>query len=272
MATEGKTVTIQHLSSDQANLGRTENDSELPSTSGGGGIGAWISSHKLMLAIIGGGAVLGLIVFFYIKNNQATQAAAATTTDGATTDTTTTSPDGTATGTTSGVDFSPIENLLNQEQTSLDAILNAEQSEQGTPQSGPTQGCPSGMHHAGGKSNGKCICNEPNMINKGDHCEKKTMTTKKGGGADYNIGGGYEVSSSPMFQDLNVGFGNPYRHNGHRMIYALGGSITERESDGGQLFTIYNRGGGFGRYAFGRSVNLGGNFGTIRHMPPTRIR
>ena len=260
---QGKTVTIQHLSSDQANLGHTENDNALPDTSGGGGgIGGWISGHKMMLAIIGGGAILGLIVYFYFKNQQTT--AAATDTSGAATDTTSgtdTSPTGTATGTTSGTDFSPIENLLNQQQQSLDQILNAESGETGTTSSG---NCPSGMH----KCAKGCCCNGKNMVNKGDHCVPQTKPpAKKGGNVPFEsaLGGGYEIMSSPHLSDMQVGIDNPYRHHMSRSVYAMGGGYD----------TTYS-----GKLVEGNQIESGLLKGPVRgvrgpimsggHMPPFR--
>ncbi len=209
---EGKTVTIQHLSSEQA--GQTSTDTQLPETTGGGGIGGWISQNRMMLLIVGGGAVLGLIIYFYIKNQNAQTAAAATTDTGSSTDGTTTSP-----GSTGAPDFSPIENLLNQLQQSSDttnqdlAQLLAQQ--QGTTSGG---GCPSGMHKCTHEKSG-CCCDGKNMVNKGDHCVKKGA---KGGMEDAQ----FALGGSDMFNDM-FNMREPFRNTGHKMVYALGGGYSE---------------------------------------------
>lgn len=225
---EGKTVTIQHLSSEQAQ--QTATDTQLPDASSGGGIGGWISQHRMMLLIVGGGAVLGLIIYFYVKNQNAQTAAAATTDTGASTDGSTTSPDGSTSGNpTSGVDFSPIENLLNQLQQSSDTTnqdLSALLAAEGTPTS-TGGGCPSGMH----KCAKGCCCNGKNMVNKGDHCEKKG--SNKGGAEDHV----FALGGSDMFNDM-FQTREPFRNTGHRMIYAMGGSVyhgREEEATGRKI-------------------------------------
>ena len=91
-----------------------------------------------------------------------------------TTSSDTTSSDGTGLppaqlgdGSSSGVDFSPVTDLLNQ-------LIAAETAENTTSSIPPTQPCPKGMHRT---RSGKCKCNGRNMVNMGTHCEKKGKTS-----------------------------------------------------------------------------------------------
>lgn len=244
---EGKTVTIQHLSSEQAQ--QTATDTQLPDTSGGGGIGGWISQHRIMLLIVGGGAILGIIIYFYIKNQNAQTQASSTTDTGSPTDGTTTAP-----GQPGSVDLSPLENLMNQLQQQQDLtnqdlaqILAQEQGEPGTTSGG---GCPHDMHKCGkmGPPNNGCCCNKKNMVNKGTHCEPKKGA--KGGAEDH----AFALGGSDMFNDM-FQVREPFRNTGHRMnYYALGGSeVTYHGKPGTSL-----------------NAQQAGKLGIFPHFPTTK--
>ena len=259
-----------------------------------GGIGAWISSHKLMLSVGLAGGIIALIAIMYFRNQQVgipNTAGTTTDTTGTTTDGTTSYPsvdDGT-TSSTGAPDYSQLQNALSamladtqqvtaqelQESTTTTPTKSTSTTSTTTSNktmppttTKPTKStstsaskpviCPDGTVQKPGTHCKPCVkCPDGTCQKKGTHCKP---AKKKGGSEMYDIGGSYIPISSDQHQDMHVSR-NTVRSIGHRMIYALGGGTVPMRGDGGGMrMTSYgyspmnNSGGGFGRYAFARTI------------------